>query len=144
MFSTLIGVLTRGKLDDGRGLVRSEVFLHKHEQESGRTSSISQQILGFNVNGECVNTIAVAGDEHRQQSWGDIVERSYKVISFFDLAGHGTELFSSISSISGKLIFGREIPQDDRGGNDGTNARLRASCASLLLFDFELIINEVI
>jgi GTPase len=44
--STLIGVLTRGKLDNGRGLARSNVFQHKHEITSGRTSSISQQIMG--------------------------------------------------------------------------------------------------
>lgn len=49
--STLIGVLTRGKLDDGRGLVRADVFTHKHEQETGRTSAISHQILGFNAEG---------------------------------------------------------------------------------------------
>ena len=49
--STMIGVLTRGKLDNGRGLVRVNVFQHKHELESGRTSSISQQIMGFNAKG---------------------------------------------------------------------------------------------
>lgn len=44
--STLIGVLTKGQLDNGRGLVRVNVFNHKHEVETGRTSSISTQILG--------------------------------------------------------------------------------------------------
>lgn|SRR5690606_20062914 len=45
--STLVGVLTRGKLDNGRGLARTNVFVHKHELSTGRTSSISHQILGF-------------------------------------------------------------------------------------------------
>lgn len=44
--STTIGVLTRGVLDNGRGLARSHVFVHKHEIETGRTSSVSHQILG--------------------------------------------------------------------------------------------------
>ena len=49
--STLLGVLTRGQLDNGRGLARMNVFVHKHEIESGRTSSISHEIVGFNSKG---------------------------------------------------------------------------------------------
>ncbi|MCG3252821.1 MAG: hypothetical protein KAX09_03165, partial [Candidatus Heimdallarchaeota archaeon] len=49
--STLVGVLTQGKLDNGRGLARVNVFRHKHEIETGRTSSISQQILGYDSKG---------------------------------------------------------------------------------------------
>ncbi|CAK4206967.1 unnamed protein product [Aphanomyces euteiches] len=45
--STLIGVLTRGCLDDGNGLARMQVFRHLHEIENGRTSSISEQIMGM-------------------------------------------------------------------------------------------------
>lgn len=47
--STLVAVLTHGAdmrplLDNGRGSARMAVFRHKHEIESGRTSSISQQV----------------------------------------------------------------------------------------------------
>src|SRR5690349_7327695 len=49
--STLLGVLTRGQLDNGRGLARMNIFVHKHELETGRTSSISHEILGFNSKG---------------------------------------------------------------------------------------------
>ena len=45
--STLIGVLISGKADDGKGKARANVFRHPHEFFAGRTSSISQQILGF-------------------------------------------------------------------------------------------------
>lgn len=38
--STLLGVLTKGTLDDGRGRTRVNLFRHKHEIESGRTSSV--------------------------------------------------------------------------------------------------------
>ena len=44
--STLIGVLFTGSLDNGAGMKRLEVCRHVHEIEHGRTSSISQQILG--------------------------------------------------------------------------------------------------
>ena len=45
--STLVGVLTKSQLDDGRGLARSKVFNFGHEQVNGRTSSIGQEIMGF-------------------------------------------------------------------------------------------------
>ena len=38
--STLLGVLTHGVLDDGRGVARQKLFRHKHEVETGRTSSV--------------------------------------------------------------------------------------------------------
>lgn len=45
--STLLGVLTHGDLDNGRGLARQKLFRHKHEAETGRTSSVGNDILGF-------------------------------------------------------------------------------------------------
>ena len=50
--STLLGVLTQGELDNGRGRARLNLFRHLHEIQSGRTSSISHEILGFNSKGE--------------------------------------------------------------------------------------------
>lgn len=54
--STLVAVLTHGSggrplMDNGHGSARMAVFRHKHEVESGRTSSISQQTLGYNASG---------------------------------------------------------------------------------------------
>ena len=43
--SSFVGVITRDVLDNGRGLARSFVLRHKHEQETGRTSSASQQYI---------------------------------------------------------------------------------------------------
>lgn len=96
--STFIGVLTRGQLDNGRGLARSKVFIHKHEIETGRTSSISQQILGFSASGECVNYLPT-----HNITWGDIIEKSYKVISFIDLAGHEKYLKTTVSGMTGQI-----------------------------------------
>lgn len=53
--STLLGVLTHGSLDDGRGTARLKLFRHKHEAETGRTSSVGNDILGFDSKGEIVN-----------------------------------------------------------------------------------------
>ena len=54
--STLVAALTHGcegrpRLDDGQGAARMAVLRHKHEIESGRTSSISQQLLGYDHEG---------------------------------------------------------------------------------------------
>jgi len=46
--STLVGVLTKCVMDNGRGSARAKVFNFDHEQKNGRTSSIGQEIMGFN------------------------------------------------------------------------------------------------
>ena len=53
--STLLGVLTQGELDNGRGKARLNLFRHLHEIQSGRTSSIGHEILGFDLKGEVVD-----------------------------------------------------------------------------------------
>jgi len=101
--STMVGVLTRGQLDNGRGLVRINCFAHKHEIASGRTSSISQQIMGYNVKGECVNQVLLEANATHTYSWGDIIEQSYKVVSFLDLAGHEKYLKTTVSGMTGHM-----------------------------------------
>ena len=43
--STLTGCLTRDILDDGRGHARAAVLRCKHEQETGRTSSVGTEVM---------------------------------------------------------------------------------------------------
>lgn len=89
--STLLGVLVKGNLDDGRGKARVNLFRHKHEVESGRTSSVGLEIMGYDSHGEIV------GSSHgRKMSWEDIGKRSAKVISFSDLAGHERYLRTTV------------------------------------------------
>ena len=70
--STMLGVLVKGGLDDGRGKARVNLFRHKHEIESGRTSSVGMEIMGFDSKGEIV-TSNVAG---RKLTWEEIGRRS--------------------------------------------------------------------
>jgi len=46
--STLISVLTHNELDNGQGRARLNLLRHIHEIQSGHTSSISNEIMGFN------------------------------------------------------------------------------------------------
>jgi hypothetical protein len=96
--STTLGVLTRGGLDDGRGRARVSLFRHKHELESGRTSSVGMEILGFDARGEPVlgggaaaeattttdalTAAAPTGGRRERLGWEEICQRSAKVVSF--------------------------------------------------------------
>ncbi len=42
--STLTGILTTDMLDNGKGLLRDKISRYPHEINSGRTSSISQNL----------------------------------------------------------------------------------------------------
>ena len=66
--STLCGVLTHGELDNGAGKARLNLFRHLHEIQSGHTSSISREILGF--------------DKQGRVSWA--VQECFKVLFLFN------------------------------------------------------------
>ncbi|KAF1927792.1 GTP-binding protein 1 [Didymella exigua CBS 183.55] len=96
--STMLGVLVKGGLDDGRGKARVNLFRHKHEIESGRTSSVGMEIMGFDSKSDVV----VSTTAGRKLTWEEIGRRAAKVISFTDLAGHErylrTTVFGLLSS----------------------------------------------
>ncbi|XP_035993233.1 GTP-binding protein 1 isoform X1 [Fundulus heteroclitus] len=98
--STLLGVLTHGELDNGRGFARQKLFRHKHEMESGRTSSVGNDILGFDQEGQVVNK----PDSHGGGlDWTKICEKSSKVITFIDLAGHEKYLKTTVFGMTGHM-----------------------------------------
>jgi len=71
--TTLCGVLTRDVIDNGRGLARDLIMKHKHEKETGRTSSVSHYYLR-------------SGDN---------------TVSFIDLAGHEKYLKTTVYGLNG-------------------------------------------
>ncbi|CCF50302.1 hypothetical protein NDA11_002593 [Ustilago hordei] len=102
--STMLGVLTKGALDDGRGKARVNLFRHKHELESGRTSSVGMEIMGFDSQGKPVHNTASPGQEPgRKMSWEEVCAKSSKVISFIDLAGHERYLKTTVFGMTGCL-----------------------------------------
>lgn len=92
--STLLGVLTQGELDNGRGCARLNLFRHLHEIQTGRTSSISYDILGFDTKGQVVNYAECRTME-------EICESSSKLITLIDLAGHHKYLRTTIFGLTG-------------------------------------------
>merc|ERR1712226_704437 len=91
--STLLGVLTQGNLDNGRGSARLNMFRHLHEVQTGRTSSISHEVLGFDSSGHAVY--------HEMAASTEIAESATKLITFIDLAGHEKYLRTTISGLTG-------------------------------------------
>ncbi|XP_015924982.1 GTP-binding protein 2 [Parasteatoda tepidariorum] len=92
--STLLGVLTQGEMDNGHGSARLNLFRHLHEIQSGRTSSISHEILGFDSQG-----IAMTYSTCRTAE--EICDSSKKLITFIDLAGHRKYLKTTVFGLTG-------------------------------------------
>lgn len=92
--STLLGVLTHGEFDNGRGRARLNLFRHLHEIQSGRTSSISHEILGFDNHGEVITYNDTSTAE-------DICSAASKLITFIDLAGHYKYMKTTIFGLTG-------------------------------------------
>lgn len=99
--SSLLGVLSHGEYDNGRGSARLNLFRHRHEVRSGHTSSISQEIFGFSCHGQPLTYSTCLTTE-------EIIESSSRVVTLIDLAGHqrylGTTLFG-LGSHSPDLVL---------------------------------------
>jgi len=91
--STSIGVLTYDELDNGRGRARLNLFRHLHEIQSGHTSSINHEILGFSNTGQVKNY-------GNCRSADEIFENSSKIITFIDLAGQQRYMKTTIFGLS--------------------------------------------
>lgn len=91
------GVLTQGELDNGRGRARLNMLRHLHEIKTGRTSSISHEIIGFDGSGHVLNYAEMATAE-------EICEHASKVVTFIDLAGHRKYLRTTVLGLTGTLM----------------------------------------
>jgi len=97
--STLVGVLTKGQSDDGRGSARLKVFNYPHEAQNGRTSSIAQEIMGFDENGEQI--FAERFVQSKNKYWAEVVGRSKKIVALVDLCGHEKYLKTTMLGMVG-------------------------------------------
>ena len=101
----MLGVLVKGGLDDGRGKARVNLFRHKHEIESGRTSSVGMEIMGFDSKGDVV-TSNVSG---RKLTWEEIGQRSVSLVSTAIIQTL-THLFAGQSDFFHRLGWSRAVP----------------------------------
>ena len=80
--STLIGVLSTGRKDNGKGLARSNICKHKSELILGKTTSVSHHTLGLNSKGDITNNSFGFSNTSEK-----ILDSSSKIITFIDIAG---------------------------------------------------------
>jgi len=90
--STLLGVLSSGSLDDGRGSARAAVFHHPHERLTGRTSSIGHEHLAYDLDGN-----KVVPDKKGVTAPG----AASKCVELLDLAGHAKYLKTTLFGMTG-------------------------------------------
>ncbi|KAJ1728972.1 GTP binding protein [Coemansia biformis] len=92
--SSILGCLTYGEADDGRGKARLNLLRHRHELESGRTSSIALGTVGFSADGRMQNYANNRSAEH-------IHQRSCHIATFIDTCGHAKHLKTTARAITG-------------------------------------------
>jgi GTPase len=92
--STLISVLTHEELDNGQGRARLNLLRHIHEIQTGHTSSISNEIMGFNNSNEVQNF-------GNCRSVEEICQNSSKIITFIDLAGSPKYMKTAVFGLTG-------------------------------------------
>jgi GTPase len=95
--STLLGTLSTGTLDNGRGKSRLSLLKHRHEIESGITSSITQELIGYHdivdSEGNRTSSQVINYGSSDVSSWTDMhaaAESSAagRLVFFIDSAGH--------------------------------------------------------
>jgi small GTP-binding protein len=96
--STLIGVLTNSTLDDGRGGARAMVLRHRHEQENGRTSAVTVEIMGYKGEEQVIPT-----SRNHAQRWNEVMEKSDHSVTLIDLCGHEKYLKTTLFGLTGLM-----------------------------------------
>ncbi|CAO3683901.1 unnamed protein product [Umbelopsis ramanniana] len=94
--STLLGYLSYGLKDNGRGRARLNLLRHRHEIESGRSSSISHEIVGYDSSGKLINF-----SNTNISTWEQICESSSKIVTFLDTCGYPKYLKTTIAGMTG-------------------------------------------
>ncbi|MDT7860696.1 MAG: GTP-binding protein [Saccharolobus sp.] len=135
--STITGALVLGRLDDGNGSLRTAIARHLHEVLSGRTSSITLRLIGFDENGKIVNwQLKDPLDE------AEITIRSTKVVRLIDLGGHERYLRTTLKGLLGYEVNYVMLVV---GADDGlsTMGKEHLALASVLKFPVFVVITKV-
>jgi len=127
--STLIGTLTTSCLDDGRGKSRTSIMKHRHEIESGRTSTATTHLMGFRSTGE-----PIAGRDsirsNRRRTEDEIVRESDRIVTLMDLAGHEKYLKTTIHGVaSGFADYGLILVNSRHPPTHMTHHHLNLCCS---------------
>ncbi|KAF2166349.1 hypothetical protein M409DRAFT_66793 [Zasmidium cellare ATCC 36951] len=132
--STLLGTLTTSTLDNGRGKSRLSMLRHRHEINSGITSSVTQELLGYQDTSDGdVEVVNYANEDIA--SWIDIhaAAAGSRLVFISDSAGHPRYRRTTLRGLVGwaphwTLLC---IPADDSEDSPGKTGGTHASQQSL-------------
>ncbi|OWY93397.1 GTP-binding protein [Phytophthora megakarya] len=129
--STLVGVLTRGCLDDGNGLARMQVCRHRHELENGCTSSVSEHTIAVAADGHFRSTDELATCDFGDSDDEEMQQRKQEsFITLSDLAGHKKYLKSTASGLAGQFPdYAMLVVDAVRGVRDMTREHIKIATA---------------
>ncbi|MEM0279387.1 GTP-binding protein [Metallosphaera sp.] len=135
--STLTGTLILGKLDDGNGSLRSAVARYLHEVISGRTSSITMRLLGFDYSGNPVNPLCRDPTDE-----AEITLKSAKTIRLIDLGGHERYLRTTLKGLMGYEV---DYVMLVVGADDGLSimGREHLAVSTVLKFPIFIVITKI-
>ncbi|XP_054168402.1 GTP-binding protein 2-like [Oppia nitens] len=134
--STLLGVLTQGETDNGRGSARLNLFRHRHEIQTGRTSSISKEILGFDNKGVPITYNVCRTPE-------EICEMSSKLLTFIDLGGHQKYLKTTVFGLIAMHGHYAVLVISSIGGVFAGTAREHLGLALALEVPVIVVVNKI-
>lgn len=136
--STLLGTLTTSTLDNGRGSSRLSMLKHRHEITSGITSSVTQELLGYQDSGNDVQVVNYATEN--VASWIDVhaAADGGRLVFVSDSAGHPRYRRTTVRGLVGwsphwTLLC---IPADD--AEDNTSAATTQTAPSATVPDLDL------
>ena len=95
--SSLIGALVTGRPDNGSGSARSFLLTHPQEITRGQTADIHLSFMGFDQKGSTVYPENPLSKEDSAR----VLDKSVKIITFFDAPGHREYSKTMIRSILG-------------------------------------------
>ncbi|KAM0710147.1 hypothetical protein Q7P35_002509 [Cladosporium inversicolor] len=136
--STLLGTLTTSTLDNGRGSSRLSMLKHRHEITSGITSSVTQELLGYQDSGNDVQVVNYATES--VASWIDVhaAADGGRLVFVSDSAGHPRYRRTTVRGLVGwsphwTLLC---IPADD--AEDSTSKATMQQAPSASVPDLDL------
>ena len=98
--STLLGSLTTGTPDDGKGKTRMFSDFLPHEIERGLSAELAHLIYGFTQKGEPLHM----RNPLDKKEMAHLIDKCHKFISFVDCPGHAPWLRTTIRGILGQKI----------------------------------------
>ncbi len=138
--TTLVGVLTHDKVDNGNGSARSNIFRYSHEFENGQTSCIKQEIIGFS------NSTLINYNSNFLSSWEYIVQKSDRIVSLIDMPGCNKYLSTTLFGIMAyrpDYIFIVVSPQDLDSIASSQDVEMYVKLCNDLNIQFTIILSKV-